>query len=94
MTAIVLDAMIECNRTLEQARRDFAAGRITSAALLRVPMSRNQWTLQLLGAKGDSGMLLAVPSLDTHIFTSLDQAVETMELIGLQVEQLTVRHAR
>lgn len=83
--------MIVCNRTLEQARRDFAAGKISNAILLRVPMSRGEWQLQLQGARGDSGMLLAVPSLDTQVFTSLDAAVHTMEQIGFTVEQLKIK---
>ncbi|GEM_PF-1265333 len=83
--------MIECNRTLEQAKRDFAAGRLTSAVLLRVPMTRAEWTVRLAGPKGDSGMLLAMPQLVTQVFTSLDRAVSTIEDIGFSFTQLKVQ---
>ncbi len=83
--------MIECHRTLEQARRDYQAGRLTGAVLVRVPMSRSEWTIRLFGARGDTGMLRAVPSLDTWVFTSLDSAVEALEQIGLPITQLKVQ---
>ena len=83
--------MIVCNRTLEQAKRDFATGKLSNAILLRVPMSRSEWQLQLLGARGDSGMLLALPSLDTQVFASLDAAVRIIEQIGFTVEQLKIK---
>lgn len=83
--------MIECHRTLEQARRDCQAGRLTGALLLRVPMSRSEWTIRLFGAKGDTGMLRAVPSLETWVFTSLDSAVDTLEQIGLSFTQLKIQ---
>lgn len=81
--------MIECNRTMEQARRDFAAGRLTGAALLRVPMSA-AWTVRLSGAKGDAGMLLAVETLEPRVFASLDKAVRALEDIGFSFTQLKV----
>ncbi|MEO7496531.1 MAG: hypothetical protein ABIT83_10975 [Massilia sp.] len=83
--------MIECNRTMEQARRDFAAGRLKSAALLRVPMRQCEWTLRLAGAKGDAGMLLEVKTLGSQVFTSLDAAVAAIEEIGFSFSQLDVR---
>lgn len=79
---------IECNRTVEQARRDFAAGKLTRALLLRVPMSRKEWTVQLSGRKGDAGMLLDLQDLSPQVFTSLDKAVATLEAIGFDVNQL------
>ncbi len=82
--------MIECNRTLEQAKRDFSAGRLKGAVLLRVPMSRADWTVRLLGAKGDVGMLLDVKNLEPQIFTSLDKAVLALERIGYAFTQLKV----
>ena len=79
---------IECNRTVEQARRDFAAGKLTRALLLRVPMSRKEWMVQLSGKKGDAGMLLDLQDLSPQVFTSLDKAVATLEAIGFDVSQL------
>jgi hypothetical protein len=81
--------MIECNRTLEQARRDLAAGRLNAAALVRVPMS-TAWTIRLSGAKGDAGMLLAVHNLEPEVFTSLDKAVMALEQVGFSITQLKV----
>jgi hypothetical protein len=80
--------VIETNRTMEQARRDFAAGRLKEAMLIRVPMSKSEWTLRLAGSKGDAGMLLDVKTLQPKIFTKLDQAVQALEDIGFAVERL------
>ena len=82
--------MIETNRTMEQARRDFAAGRLKEAALVRVPMSKNAWTVRLAGSKGDAGMLLEVQTLQPRIFTKLDQAIQALEEIGFSFNQLKV----
>ncbi len=82
--------MIETNRTLEQARRDYAAGRLKEAVLIRVPMSKSEWTLRLSGAKGDAGMLLSVQTLEPQVFTKLDQAVKALEDIGFSVQLLKV----
>jgi hypothetical protein len=82
--------VIETNRTMEQARRDFAAGRLKDATLIRVPMSRSEWTLRLAGSKGDAGMLLEVQTLQPKIFTKLDLAVKALEDIGFQFDQLKV----
>ena len=82
--------MIECNRTMEQARRDYAAGRLSAVMLLRVPMSKSDWTVRLSGAKGDAGMLLEVQTLQAQVFRSLDKAVQAIEQIGFSVEQLKV----
>lgn len=79
--------MIACNRTVEQARRDFAAGRLHAATLLRVPMS-GAWSIHLAGSKGDAGMLLDVRDLAPHVFTSLDAAVAALEQIGFSFTQL------
>ncbi|PWF47931.1 hypothetical protein C7C56_013270 [Massilia glaciei] len=76
---------------MEQAKRDFSAGRLTSAMLVRVPMSANAWTVRLSGIKGDSGMLLEVQTLDTRVFTSLDGAVRALEEIGFSFTQLKVQ---
>lgn len=80
--------MIECNRTMEQARRDFAQGRLTNAVLLRVPMSAVEWTIRLSGAKGDAGLLLDVQTLEPQVFRSLDKAVRALEQIGVAFTQL------
>jgi len=82
--------MIECNRTMEQARRDFAAGRLGNAVLVKVPMRQAEWTIRLSGAKGDTGMLLAVQNLEPQVFTSLDAAVKALEQIGFSLTQLKV----
>ena len=82
--------MIECNRTMEQARRDFAQGRLTGAVLVRVPMSRD-WTVRLSGTKGDAGMLLDVQTLEPYVFHSLDAAVAAIEQIGFPFTQLKVQ---
>ena len=66
--------MIECNRTMEQARRDFSAGRLSGALFVRVPMSRAEWNVRLIGAKGEAGMLLDVKNLEPLTFASLDRA--------------------
>ncbi|MES3020739.1 MAG: hypothetical protein V4857_04050 [Pseudomonadota bacterium] len=83
--------MVESNRTMEQAKRDFSAGRLTSAMLVRVPMSENGWTVRLSGIKGDAGMLLEVQTLGTRVFTSLDSAVQALEQIGFSFTQLKVQ---
>ena len=80
--------MIECNRTMEQARRDFAAGRITTFMLVRVPMTRSDWTVRLSGAKGDAGMLLEVQTLSPKVFVCLDKAILAIEQIGFTPSQL------
>jgi len=82
--------MIESNRTMDQARRDLGAGRITAAMLVRVPMS-SSWTIRLSGAKGDAGMLLEVQTLAPQVFTSLDKAVQALEQIGFSFTQLKVQ---
>lgn len=82
--------MIESNRTMEQARRDFSSGRLTKAMLVRVPMSGTEWTIQVFGAKGDAGTLLEVKTLQPRIFANLDQAVQALEEIGLTFTQLKV----
>lgn len=73
---------------MEQARRDFAAGRLTTALFIRVPMSRGEWTIRLLGAKGDTGMLLDVKTLEPQVFKSLDSAAQALEKIGFSFSQL------
>ncbi|MES2018361.1 MAG: hypothetical protein V4484_17875 [Pseudomonadota bacterium] len=80
--------MTECNRTMEQAKRDVAAGRLTSALLVRVPMTASDWTLRLSGVKGDAGTLLEVKTLEPRVFSSLDQAVQALEQIGFAFSQL------
>ena len=83
--------MIECNRTMEQARRDLAQGRLNSAVLLRVPMSAGEWTIRLAGAKGDAGLLLSVQTLEPEVFRSLDSAVRALEQIGFAFTQLKIQ---
>lgn len=80
--------MIECNRTMEQARRDFATGRLTGALFVRVPMSRNDWTVRLIGSKGDAGTLLEVKNLEPWVFSNLDKAAQALEQIGFAFSQL------
>jgi hypothetical protein len=82
---------MECNRTMEQARRDFAAGRLSGVMLVRVPMTAGDWTVRLAGAKGDAGMLLEVKTLAPQVFASLDQAVRAVEQIGFAFTQLKVQ---
>jgi hypothetical protein len=83
--------MIACNRTMEQARRDFAGGRLTGVTLVRVPMTAGDWTVRLAGAGNDAGMLLEVKTLAPQVFTSLDQAVRAVEQIGFAFTQLKVQ---
>lgn len=83
--------MIECNRTMDQARRDFSLGRLSGAVLVRVPMSTTEWTVRLCGAKGDAGMLLEVQTLGARIFDSLDSAAQALEQIGFSFSQLKVQ---
>ncbi len=80
--------MVECNRTMDQARRDFSAGRITTFMLVRVPMTRSDWTVRLSGARGDAGMLLEIQTLSPWVFASLDKAVQAIEQIGFSPSQL------
>ena len=80
--------MTECNRTMEQAKRDFAAGRLTGALFVRVPMSRGDWTVRLIGSKGDAGTLLEVKNLEPKVFSSLDQAALALEQIGFSFSRL------
>jgi hypothetical protein len=75
---------------MEQAKRDFAAGRLNSATLVRVPMTASEWTIRLFGAKGDAGMLLDVQTLQPYNFTSLDRAVRALDQIGVSFTQLKV----
>lgn len=82
--------MVECNRTMDQARRDFAAGRLKAAVLLRVPMQHGEWTIRLSGARGDSGMLLGVQDLQPRVFTTLDSAVRAIEQIGFSCTELKI----
>ena len=83
--------MVECNRTMDQARRDFSLGRLTGAMLVRVPMSKTEWTVRLSGKNGDAGMLLEVQTLGTRIFDSLDGAAQAIEQIGFSIDQLKVQ---
>lgn len=83
--------MIECNRTLEQAKRDYASGRLTSVSLIRVPMSGNEWQIRLAGSRRDSGMLLALPTLTVQSFSSLDAAIRVIEEIGFSFTELKVQ---
>ncbi|MES2150136.1 MAG: hypothetical protein V4508_10115 [Pseudomonadota bacterium] len=76
---------------MEQARRDFAAGRLRSAAFVRVPMSVNDWTMRLVGSKGEAGMLLEIQTLQARIFTSLDNAVHAAEQIGFPFDELHLK---
>lgn len=80
--------MTECNRTPDQARRDYAAGLLKSAVLVRVPMSRTDWMVRLLGRKGDEGMLLDVTTLEPVVYRSLDRAAAALEQIGFPIERL------
>ena len=82
---------IACNRTMEQARRDFANGRLTGATLVRVPMTASDWTIRLTGAKNDAGLLLDVKTLAPQVFASLDRAVQAVEQIGFSFTQLKVQ---
>lgn len=84
-------ADIACNRTMEQARRDFASGKLTGAMLVRVPMTAGDWTIRLVGAKNDAGMLLDVKTLAPQVFASLDRAVQAVERIGFSFTQLRVQ---
>jgi hypothetical protein len=76
---------------MDQARRDFAAGRLSSAVLVRVPMSKTEWTVRLSGAKGGAGLLLEVQTLGPRIFDSLDEATLALEQIGFSFDQLKVQ---
>jgi hypothetical protein len=73
---------------MEQAKRDFAAGRLTAALFVRVPMSRGEWTVRLVGSKGDAGMLLDVRNLEAQVFGTLDGAAQAVEQIGFSFSQL------
>ena len=83
--------MIECNRTMEQAKRDFSAGRLNGALFIRVPMTRSDWTVRLAGAKGDTGMLLELKTLEPQVYTTLDSAVQALEKIGFSFSQLKIQ---
>lgn len=82
---------VACNRTMEQARRDFASGKLSGVLLVRVPMTAGDWTVRLAGARGDVGMLLEVKTLAPQVFGSLDQAVQAIEQIGFSFTQLKVQ---
>lgn len=73
---------------MEQARRDFAAGRLTGALFVRVPMSHTDWTVRLLGSKGDAGTLLELKNLEPQVFSNLDGAARALEQIGFSFSQL------
>ncbi|MES2320255.1 MAG: hypothetical protein V4631_22485 [Pseudomonadota bacterium] len=55
-------------------------------------MSRSDWTVRLIGSKGDAGTLLEVKDLEPHIFSSLDRAVQALEQIGFSFNQLKVQN--
>ena len=76
---------------MNQARRDFSSGRLTNAVLVRVPMTRSDWTVRLSGSKGDAGMLLEVQTLGTRVFASLDSAAQAVEQIGFSFTQFKVQ---
>ena len=76
---------------MEQARRDFALGRLGGAVLIRVPMSQSGWTVRLSGARGDAGMLLDVKTLEAQVFDTLDAAARALEQIGFRFDQLKVQ---
>lgn len=80
--------MTECHRTPDQARRDYGAGLLKSAVLVRVPMSRTDWMIRLLGRRGDEGMLLDVATLEPAVYRSLDRAAAALEQIGFAIERL------
>ena len=82
--------MVECNRTMEQARRDYAHGLLAGVAIVRVPMSRHDWNVRLTGKRGDNGMLLDVQTLHPMVFDKLDQAVKAIEQIGFRCDQLRI----
>ncbi|MGZ8356087.1 MAG: hypothetical protein ACXWVF_05690 [Telluria sp.] len=73
---------------MPQAKRDFSAGLLREAILVRVPMSRTEWMVRLSGAKGDTGMLLDAQTLGTQVFSSLDRAVHALDQIGFSFDQL------
>jgi len=73
---------------MEQAKRDFATGRLTGALFVRVPMSRGEWTVRLIGSKGDAGTLLEVKNLEPRVFANLDGAAQALEQIGFSFSQL------
>jgi hypothetical protein len=73
---------------MTQAKRDFSAGLLREAVLLRVPMSRMEWTVRLSGARGDTGMLLDAQTLAPQVFSSLDRAVQALDQIGFSFDQL------
>jgi hypothetical protein len=83
--------MTEINRTMDQAKRDFGLGQLNGAAVLRVPMSKSEWTVRLFGAKGVAGMLLEVQTLQPQVFCSLDKAAQAIEQIGFSVDQLRIQ---
>ncbi|HZX28418.1 MAG TPA: hypothetical protein VFF16_15210 [Telluria sp.] len=83
--------MIDCHRTMEQARRDFGAGLLKQAALLRVPMQRHAWQVRIEGRRGEAGLLLDVATLEPTVFRSLDQAVDALEQIGFPFTQLVLK---
>lgn len=87
----MMSGEIACNRTMEQARRDFASGKLSGVLLVRVPMTASDWTVRLAGAKGDCGMLLDVKTLAPHVFNSLDKAVLAIEQVGFSFTQLKVQ---
>jgi uncharacterized protein (DUF3820 family) len=76
---------------MDQAKRDFSLGRLSGAVLVRVPMSKTQWTVRLSGAKGDAGMLLELQTLGTRVFESLDSAAQAVEEIGFSFDHLKVK---
>jgi hypothetical protein len=82
--------MSPCNRTLDQARRDFAAGVLKKAAVLRTPMQRAEWTIHLAGRKGDAGQLLDSATLAPRVFKTLDSAARALEEIGFAVTSLNI----
>jgi hypothetical protein len=82
--------MVECNRTMEQARRDYASGLLSGVTLVRVPMQPQAWNVRLAGKRGDNGMLLDVATLQPLVFEKLDLAVKAIEQIGFRCDVLRI----
>ena len=76
------------HRDQQDYGRDYGAGLLKSAVLVRVPMSRTDWMIRLLGRKGDEGMLLDVATLEPAVYRSLDRAAAALEQIGFAIERL------
>jgi hypothetical protein len=72
---------------MAQAKRDFSIGYLTSYSISRVPMSNDEWCVQLKGGV-NRGPLIDARDKSVRRFKTVDACVSAIEQIGFKVESL------